>query len=291
MQREGVTMNKGNSAYQVIPYPRLRRMLEITYPSVQRKPMIHGLTEVDVTKARLFLREHRARTGESLSFTAFIVTCFAQALDENKNLHVCRKGSRHLILFDEVDVALPIERTVAGQKQPIIYIIRAANKKTFHAIHREIREAQVEQIEKAWEGLRDFHWLRFVPIWLIHILWWIFCWMRRTYPQVQKRYGGTVGVTTVGMFGQGVGWGIPLNDHTIDLTLGGIASRPAVIEGTIVTREYLCMTLSFDHALIDGAPAASFTGKLKDLIENAYGLDDPAVRPGQATALEVSKKS
>ena len=42
------------------------------YPSVQRKPMVHGLLEVDVTKVRAFLRDHKAKTGESLSFTAFI---------------------------------------------------------------------------------------------------------------------------------------------------------------------------------------------------------------------------
>ncbi|TMD02202.1 MAG: 2-oxo acid dehydrogenase subunit E2 [Chloroflexi bacterium] len=32
------------------------------------------------------------------------------------------------------------------------------------------------------------------------------------------------------------------------------------------------MTLSFDHAIIDGAPAARFTERLKDLIESGYGL-------------------
>ena len=120
-------MKKHQYKDQVVPYPKLRRVLEIMYPSVQRKPMIHALTEMDVTKARAFLREHKASTGESLSFTAFIITCFAHAIDENKSLHVCRKGSKHLILFDEVDVATPIEREMAGQKQPIIYIIRAAN--------------------------------------------------------------------------------------------------------------------------------------------------------------------
>ena len=114
--------------------------------------------------------------------------------------------------------------------------------------------------------------LQFLPMLLIRIGWWAFCWMRRTYPQVQKKYGGTVGVTAVGMFGKGAGWGIPINDHTLDVTLGGVASKPGVIDGQIAIREYLCMTLSFDHAIIDGAPAARFTERLKDLIESGYGL-------------------
>ena len=265
-------MKKRQFNDQVVPYSKIRRVLGIMYPSVKRKPMIHGLLEVDVTKARGFLRDHMAKTGESLSFTAFIITCLAHAIGENTSLHACRKGSKHLVLFDEVDVATAIEREVAGQKQPIIYIIRAANKKTFREIHHEIRAAQVEEVGKAWEGFTAADWLRFLPMVLIRIGWWAFCWMRQMYPQVQKKYGGTVGVTAVGMFGKGAGWGIPINDHTLDVTLGGVASKPGVIDGQIVIREYLCMTLSFDHAIIDGAPAARFTERLKELIESGYGL-------------------
>jgi pyruvate/2-oxoglutarate dehydrogenase complex dihydrolipoamide acyltransferase (E2) component len=264
--------NKQHSNYEMVPYPKLRRVLALMYPSVQRKPKIHGLLEVDVTSVRTFLREHKAKTGESLSFTAFIATCLARAVDEYPSLQACRKGRRHLVLFDEVDVALPIEREIAEQKQPIIYIIRAANKKTFHEIHHEIRDAQAEEVGRAWEGFSATYALRFLPITLFRIGWWIFCGMRRTYPQVQKKYGGTVGITAVGMFGKGSGWGIPLNDHTLDLTLGGIAEKPGVANGQIELREYLCMTLSFDHSLIDGAPAARFSVRLRELIESGYGL-------------------
>jgi len=99
-QREGVAMNTWQYKYEVVPYPKLRRVLEIMYPSVKRKPMIHGLLEVDVTRARAHLRDHKAKTGESLSFTAFIITCLARAVDESKSLHACRKGSKHLVLHD-----------------------------------------------------------------------------------------------------------------------------------------------------------------------------------------------
>ena len=165
-----------------------------------------------------------------------------------------------------------------GQNQPIISIIRAENSYTLREIHAEIRAAQVEKVEKAWEGFSSMQWLQFVPMFVIKILWWVFCWIRRTYPKVQKKYGGTVGVTAIGMFGTGAGWGIPINDHTIDLTLGGIAEKPGVVDGQIGTREYLSITLSFDHALIDGAPAARFTQRLKELIESGYGLAESAVK-------------
>jgi pyruvate/2-oxoglutarate dehydrogenase complex dihydrolipoamide acyltransferase (E2) component len=264
-------MKKQHDGYQVVPYSKLRRVMAITLRSAQRKPMIHGLIEVDVTRAREYLREHKAKTGESLSFTAFIITCVAQAVDENKSLHACRKGSRHLVLFDEVDVATAIERDMAGHKQPIIYIVRAANKKTFQEIHYEIRTAKVEAVEKAWVSFRDF---RFMPLVVFRVIWPIFWWMLGRYPQVQKKYGGTVGLTAVGMFGKGAGWGIPVDYHTFHITLGGIAEKPGVVDGQIAIREYLCMTLSFNHDTIDGAPAARFTERLKDLVESGYGLSE-----------------
>jgi 2-oxoacid dehydrogenase/acyltransferase catalytic subunit len=47
----------------------------------------------------------------------------------------------------------------------------------------------------------------------------------------------------------------------------------------------LCMTLSFDHSIVDGAPAARFTGRLKGLIESGYSLlDDSTVESELAVA-------
>jgi pyruvate/2-oxoglutarate dehydrogenase complex dihydrolipoamide acyltransferase (E2) component len=237
--------------------------------SVQRKSMIHGLFDVDVTRAHKFLQDHQAATGESLSFTAFIIACLAQAVDENKSMQAYRKGSKHLVLFEDVDVATPIEREIAGQKQPMIYIVRAANKKTFGEIHHEIRAAQVNEVKQSWEGLKDFGSL---PLVAFRVLWPLFWWTKGRYPSVQKKYGGTVGVSAVGMFGKGGGWGIPINDHTLDLTLGGIVEKPGVIDGLIAIRSYLCITLSLNHDLIDGAPAARFGARLKELIESDYDL-------------------
>lgn len=53
--------------------------------------------------------------------------------------------------------------------------------------------------------------------------------------------------------------------------------KPVFVGGHIAMREYLSLTISFDHDLIDGAPAARFTQRLKELIESGYGLDDPTV--------------
>ena len=83
-------------------------------------------------------------------------------------------------------------------------------------------------------------------------------------------------MTSVGMFGNGSGWAIPFGVHTLDIALGGIAEKPGVIDGRIEIREYLCLTISFDHDIIDGAPAARFTTRLAELIASGFGLCEHA---------------
>ena len=282
--RERETMKQQHADYQVVPYPKDRRAAAVLYRSVQHKPMIHGLIEVDVTRARAFLRDHQANTGEFLSFTAFLIACLGKAVDENKAVQAYRKGRKHLILFDDVDVYTPIEREVAGQKQIIGHTIRAANRKTLREIHHEIRAAQVEDVAKALERYQAF---QFLPPLLLRFL----VWVLGREPQVQKKYGGTVGLTAVGMFGEGAGWSIPNPTPMLMITVGGIGEKPGVVDGHIAMREYLSLTISFDHDIIDGAPAARFTQRLKDLIESGYGLDESTVESEQAVAPGASKRA
>jgi pyruvate/2-oxoglutarate dehydrogenase complex dihydrolipoamide acyltransferase (E2) component len=93
-------------------------------------------------------------------------------------------------------------------------------------------------------------------------------------PRWLKEMNGTVALTAVGMFGSGAGWGIPVSNHTLQITLGGIAEKPALINGQLENREYLCVTISVDHDIVDGAPAARFVQRLKELIEGGYGVSE-----------------
>jgi len=180
-------MKQQHADYQVVPYPKIRRWMAAMFRSVQHKPMIHGLIEVDVTRARAHLREHKATTGESLSFTAFLTACLAKAVDEHKAVQACRKSSKHLIVFEEVDVYLPIEHDVAGQKQPMPYILRAANRKTVREIHHEIRAAQVQDVAKVVK------WFQFFPTLLFRPFFWVFSWIGRRYPRCGRSTWGRWG--------------------------------------------------------------------------------------------------
>ena len=97
-------MNNKHQGYRIAPFPRMRR-LEINLARLShRKNLIRGLVEVDVTRARQFLREEKARTGETLSFTAFISACLGQAVAENWQVQASQNWRGQLIMYDEVDV-------------------------------------------------------------------------------------------------------------------------------------------------------------------------------------------
>ena len=50
-----------------------------------------------------------------------------------------------------------------------------------------------------------------------------------------------------------------MTSATVTVAVGGIVQRTVWVDGVLQEREYLCLTLSFDHDIVDGAPAARFT--------------------------------
>ena len=72
--------------------------------------------------------------------------------------------------------------------------------------------------------------------------------------------------------GGGYGWAIPIGIHPLVVALGRIAKKPGVVGETIAIREYLSLTILFDHDVIDGAPVARFAQRLQELLETGYGL-------------------
>ncbi len=101
---------------------------------------------------------------------------------------------------------------------------------------------------------------------------------------------GTVGITAVGMFGKGAGWGIPPALPTLMITLGGIGEKPFIIDGRLDTRDFLSLTISFNHDIIDGAPAARFIKRFKELIESGYGLPNSTIESEQAGEKAAAQK-
>lgn len=261
-------MDTNHDGYTTLPYPKIRRLMTDGGRLGRQKHTIHGLVEVDVTRPRQMIRDHKARTGETLSFTAFVMGCLGHAVDMNKHMQAYRSWRDQLVIFDMVDINTMFEVEVEGHKIIRPHIIRAVNQKSFRDIHEEIRAFQVGH-----EGGQEAQFIDWF-VWLPGFIRRLFLGILFKNPHWLKEMNGTVSLTAVGMFGSGTGWGIPVTNHTLQVTLGGIAEKPGIVDGRIEIREYLSLTISLDHDIVDGAPAARFIQRLKELIESGYGLCD-----------------
>lgn len=255
-----------NADYQIIPFPKIRRLMVDGGRLARQKHLIHGLVEMDVTEARRLIRDHKAETGEALSFTAFLMACLGRAVDMNKHMQAYRAWRERLVIFDDVDVNTMFEVEVDGHKIIRPHILRAVNKKTLREIHEEIRAFQSEH-ERGREA-NFIGWFVLLPAFIRRF----FLEALFKNPRWLKEMNGTVSLTAVGMFGTGGGWGIPVSNHTLQITLGGISEKPVLKNGQLENREFLCVTISIDHDIVDGAPAARFIQRLKELVESSYGI-------------------
>jgi 2-oxoacid dehydrogenases acyltransferase (catalytic domain) len=271
--------------YEVVRLSPTRMLTIDLLHGMGRKPMIHGLIEVDVTLPRRRLREIEARTRERLSFSAFLIHCLATAVTENPHLNAARSG-RRLYRFNEVNVGTMVEREQQGEKIVAPLRIDSANKKSVEEIHDEIRRAQAIQIRNVG-SVQGWEWVMHIPSPVRRLLW---CFIH-SRPQMAHRYGLLVSMSAVGMFGEGGGWGIPLTPATVQLTVGGIARRPALESGKVVEHEFLSLTLSFDHEIVDGAPAARFAERLRALVESGHGLPAGDRRPPPRPLGELPRSS
>lgn len=263
---EDTTPNASYSVETLAPF----RQLVIDGLSIgATKHCIHGLVEVDITAPRERIRQIKEQTGETISFTGFVVYCCARAVDEDKHLHAYRDWRNRIVLFDDVDISLPVERIQAGQPVVLQTVIRAANRKSLADIHREIRALQAKE-------LGETHWGRWLR-WYVKIpgpIRRLFFRLAARAPGTLKRFNGTVLVTSVGMFGKIAGWGIPLAGHSLAVTVGGIEAKPVLQDGILQNRPHLRLTVTFDHDIIDGGPAARFIQRFAELVQAGAGLAD-----------------
>lgn len=259
-------MTGKHDGYELKPFPKARRLMTDGGRIGLQRHTIHGLFEIDVTHPRQMLREQKAQAGETRSFTAFVMACLGHAVHLNRHMHAYRDWRGRLVIFDEVDVNTLFEVEVDGRKLIRPHIIRAVNKKSFAELHAEVRAFQTSHGDSGEARFIDL--FTMLPAFLRRLT------LRLLYknPYRLKKLMGTVSLTGMGMFGSGGFWGIPVPNHTIQVTLGGIDEKPGVVAGEIHIREYLSVTISIDHDIIDGAPATRFAQRFKELVESGYGL-------------------
>jgi len=274
-------------SYSEVPVPLSRRLVMDATAIAMGQPTVYGLFEVDVTVARRLIRDHRAATGEAFSFTSFIAGCLARAVAIHPVVQGYLYRSR-VVVFDEVDVVVIAEVPAGEFSFPLAHIVRDAGNRSIRQIHEEVRKHQSDGFrddDRRWSPVRAFLWL---PAGLRRA---IYALLLRN-PHRRKKYMGTVAVTALGMYGDGEFWGIALPQHNLQLVVGGIAEKPAMIDGEVRPREFLSLTLALNHDVIDGGPATRFANDLKRLIESADGLVEAlAAPPGSGRSEGTSSAS
>lgn len=242
--------------YRIERMGRARLALAAGENQVVKRHLMYALVEADVTVPRQLLREHRIRTSEGLSFTAYVVTCVARAIAEHPQLNALRRG-RSLVFLDEVIVEVLLERTIDGQPAVGYLPIRHADSRSLRDIHDEIRAAQAAR----HESIVGQQWLERIPSFVTPLL---LRYMRRSVRWALEL--GVAGVNNLGMGTTVEGWGLAPGAGTLAVTIGGISGRPRLVEGRLTEQEIAHLTLTFDHDVIDGAPAGRFTERLLELL-------------------------
>lgn len=232
----------------------------------REKAMMHALVEVDVTRARTLISARRG-SGGAQSFTAFVAACLGRAVARHPQVHAMPDLLGRLVSFADVDISTIVEIDVDGRPFGLAHVVRAANRRSPSDIHAEIHELRDRGLDAvATRTVSAAGRIGRLPGVLRRALFR----MVLRFPQIARRMTGSVTLTAVGMFGGGIAWGVaPPAIHSLSVVVGGIGVR----HSSDGPREILCLTVSADHAVIDGAPLARFVRDLRALLEAADGLE------------------
>jgi pyruvate/2-oxoglutarate dehydrogenase complex dihydrolipoamide acyltransferase (E2) component len=259
--------------YEISDFPKVR-IPTLDFLSLgDKRHYVKGLIEFDVTDGRKKIQEHEKNTGDKISFTAWLLKCIGQAASEFKEVHSMMMGKDKIITFEDVDISISVEKTINGVKAPMPVVIRKTNRKTVKQINDEIRKAQSEEVNTATvlgehnskEKMKSYLSLpKSIRRFLIK--------RKLKDPIKVKQLMGTIIVTSVGMFGNLYGWPIPTTNHPLAFGVGSIIKKPGINQDKIEIREFLTVTVLFNHDVVDGAPATRFISRLGELIKSAFGL-------------------
>ena len=249
------------------PFPPARRFVVKAMRAGRRAAPMHGLVQVDVTEPLAALRDG----GHHRSLTAYVVVSVGRAVAAHPQVHAYRDFRGRLVRHGGVDIATIVEIATPNGPFPLAHVVRNAQDRTVSDVGDELHAVKSRPSESA--NGRWFRRLTAVAA-RIPFLLSLFYWVVARSVAARRRFG-TVTVTSVGMFlgGSGHGIGVP-TIMPLTVLIGGVNERPWVIDGEIVVRQVLDLTVSIDHTTVDGAPAARFGAMLRDLLESGEVLGE-----------------
>jgi pyruvate dehydrogenase E2 component (dihydrolipoamide acetyltransferase) len=221
-----------------IPFSGMRRSIaENMHASLHQTAQLTMFTEADVTDMIRFrdtVREaHKKDDTVKISYNDIIILATSRALKHHPIMNSTLVGDE-ILLHDGVHMGV----AVALAEGLIVPVIRDADQKGLLEIAREARELA----GKARAGTLT----------------------------VDEVTGGTFTISNVSMFQVDGVTPILKTPETGILGIGRIKAKPAVYNGEIAVRSMMFVSLTYDHQVVDGAPASEFLETVVQYLENPY---------------------
>lgn len=217
-----------------IPFTGIRQAIsENMVLSLQSMAQVTATTEVDVTEL-VDLRE-KLKKDFQITYTDMIVRAVVKAIPKHPLINATLVDD-NIQFQDEINIGVG----VALESGLIVPVIRNADRLGIQEIGAAIRNLAA----KARDNSLD----------------------------VDEVTGGTFTITNLGAYGVDFFTPIINPPEMAILGVGRIVEKPVVYHGEIVKRSMMFLSLTFDHRLIDGAPAAAFLQTLAGILSQPYFL-------------------
>jgi pyruvate dehydrogenase E2 component (dihydrolipoamide acetyltransferase) len=225
---------------QVVPVdPTRRAIAERMMQGAHGSAPVTLSTSIDVTnlvnlrqqfKAAASLEGLGQGTG-SIGYTDILVKLAALALERHPALNSRWDGERILLLRSiHIGVAVDTDRGLVAP------VIRDVPRLTL----REIAQRSADLVDRA----------------------------RRRALTFQELQGGTFSITNLGPFGIDAFTPIINAPQCAVLGIGRISRQPVCLQDQLAFRDRMTLSLTFDHRIVDGGPAARFLQTLSGLLGN-----------------------
>ena len=224
-------------ASQAVPLQGMRRTIATRMmQSLQTMAQVTLTTEADVTDA-MTLREglNRRSDGANLSPLHMAVKAAAKALKEHPRLNAVQEEDGYR-LMDQVNIGV----AVSLEEGLITAVIRDADAKGLDQVAAESRELA----RRTREGLAT----------------------------PEDVTGGTFTITNLGVYDVDGFTPIINPPQVAILGLGRVAEKPVVRNGQLAVGRTMFLSLTFDHRIVDGAPAAEFLQAIKGYLEDPWWM-------------------
>jgi len=225
---------------EVIPLKGIRKAIaEHMYHSTSTIPRVTHMTEVDMTEMVALRAKFNSciEEQEKISFIDILIKVGAIALERNPKANA-RLDEDGIKLLANANIGIAVD-TEAGLLVPNI---KCANRKSLRRISRESKDL----IKRAQEG-------KLLP---------------------DEMNGGTFTISNLGGAKHQIDGFTPIINwpEAAILGVGRMIDKPWVVNGEMVIRSIMVLSLTFDHRIMDGGPAAEFLCTIKDLLENPLQL-------------------